>query len=54
MESSAVFRIASSRARFQHPRPAQVGDLDAGYVVRRLDRDRDRRREHPSRYAGFS
>ena len=42
MESSAVFRIASSRARFRHARPAQVGDLDADYVVRRLDRDRDR------------
>jgi len=37
----AVFRIAASRARLRHARPAQVGDLNADNAGRRLDRDRD-------------
>ena len=42
MEPPAVFGVAASGARFWHPRPAPVGDLDPDNVVPRLNRDRDR------------
>jgi hypothetical protein len=42
MEPPAVLRITTSGSQLRHPSPAQVSDLDADNVVRRLDRDRDR------------
>jgi hypothetical protein len=42
MESSAVFRIATSGAWLRYPWPAPVSDLNPDNVVLRPDRDRYR------------